>query len=619
MANRPYHAVTRQVDRLFRQGAATGTGECELLHEFLERGDEIAFEAIVARHGPVVLRVCRQLLDDPNDVDDAFQATFLILVRKARSIRHQDALGGWLYGVAHRVAIRARQHRMPRCSGEHDPEKAVDTCQLEQDEIHEAVRDELNRLPQKYRMPIVLCYLEGLSHVATAERLGWPVGTVRGRMARGRDLLRDRLTRRGLTLSASTVALLTVSDACSAPLSQSLIECTVRAASRTVQRLSASGTLSAQAIALTEGVLTAMLWNKLKLAALAVVALPVLAVGVAVLARQLPAATSDLELSRRAARAETPASSPPNGLAVAFAEQAITKNAQQQSSKANAPPDPSSSRGDYKALRAQITEKLTDRQAEIELLEIRLQAEKDELQELMKLIRTKERETAQPVIAKSAREVELAQKARSEELRFLGDRLENLEHGFPENHRRIARVKREAEQLKARLEELEKTSSRPDPARASSSAAKTSSPSDAALGTRLEETRLDLELLKQTVESEHTQLLQAHKLVNQFERGPYDARTFGGPPRATPAPEAETKQANEAHLRLQKRLTEHLRSQYLGDKARLVKAEAELADLELKAGTSAKPAEPAGEIVRRLDALEKKLDQLVEALDKPRK
>lgn len=193
-------AVFRDLQQLVDPGTIAGLTERQVLARFVERRDSVAFEAIVARHGPMVLSVCRQLLRDVNDVDDAFQATFVILIKKADSLRQPDRLGPWLYGVAHRVAYRARTRR--RTADLKDdiaappPDRAVnDREQLD------ALHDEVHLLPEKYRVPVVLCYLEGLTHDEAAARLGWPVGTIHGRLSRARDRLRIRLTRRGVVLS----------------------------------------------------------------------------------------------------------------------------------------------------------------------------------------------------------------------------------------------------------------------------------------------------------------------------------------------------------------------------------------------------------------------------------
>ena len=153
-----------------------------MLERFVTSRDETAFEALVARFGPMVLGVCRRSLDNPQDVDDAFQATFLILVKKARSIRDGDRLGPWLYGVAYKVASRARAqswHRLRRERSHAEEAAVVMPLESERNEWNALLDEELNRLPEKYRAPIVLCHLEGQTHDEAAARLRCPVGTVR--------------------------------------------------------------------------------------------------------------------------------------------------------------------------------------------------------------------------------------------------------------------------------------------------------------------------------------------------------------------------------------------------------------------------------------------------------
>src|SRR5262249_38884073 len=158
------------------------------------------------RHGPMVLGVCRRALADPGEVEDAFQATFLVLVRRARSVRAGDSLGRWLYGVARRVAAksRARSQRSRARSTPLAVEPAAPDPDSSADRIGllAALDEEGGRLPEKYRAPVVLCHLEGLTHAEAAARLRWPVGTVSGRLSRARGLLRDRLVRRGLAPTA---------------------------------------------------------------------------------------------------------------------------------------------------------------------------------------------------------------------------------------------------------------------------------------------------------------------------------------------------------------------------------------------------------------------------------
>ena len=196
----------RQLERLWASGTLTGLSDSQLLGRYVDgRGRdaaaEAAFRELVHRHGPMVLAVCRQLLRHRHDADDAFQATFLVLVRKARSIRVDESLAPWLCSVAYRTARRARE-----IAARYRPMDAVrieepagpspdDTYHFD---LRPLLHEELNRLPDKFRDVIVLCHLEGKSHEEAARLLRWPIGTVSSRLSRGRRLLRSRLERRGV-------------------------------------------------------------------------------------------------------------------------------------------------------------------------------------------------------------------------------------------------------------------------------------------------------------------------------------------------------------------------------------------------------------------------------------
>ena len=212
MAGGTANALARPLRALWDVGVVGGLSDGQLLDRFATGSSESvepAFQALVERHGPMVLRVCRRVLDDPHDADDAFQATFLVLLRRARSVRNRASLASWLHGVAMRIAARAkveaaRRRRIeargirPSIGPDPDPDRY---------DLESLIHEELDRLPEKYRAPIVLCYLEGLTHEGAADQLGWPVGTVRGRLSRARDLLRSRLTRRGVTATAALAAI----------------------------------------------------------------------------------------------------------------------------------------------------------------------------------------------------------------------------------------------------------------------------------------------------------------------------------------------------------------------------------------------------------------------------
>jgi RNA polymerase sigma factor (sigma-70 family) len=250
MSAMPQQAFSAVVQLLRRAAAGQLRDEradAELLARFARDGDEAAFEVLVHRHGPMVWNVCRRLLARTEDAEDAFQAAFLVLVRRAGSIRDGALLGNWLYGVAHRVAVRARA-RAARCAAVEKNGFALEPAapgEQSASDWQRLLHEEVFRLPEKYRRPIVLCYLGGKTNEQAAGDLGWPVGTVKGRLTRARDLLRGRLSRRGITLSA-------------AALTTAFATSRLEAA---VPMIAVNG-LSPNVLSLTRGVLRAMIWTQ---------------------------------------------------------------------------------------------------------------------------------------------------------------------------------------------------------------------------------------------------------------------------------------------------------------------------------------------------------------------
>jgi RNA polymerase sigma factor (sigma-70 family) len=259
-----------------------GQSDAQLLRSFLAQNDEAAFAALVRRHGPMVLGVCRRLLRDPCDAEDAFQATFLVLVRKAASLGRPEQVSNWLYGVAYRTALRARAERMRQHSLEkplYDIPADEPVAELVWQDLRPILDEELNGLPEKYRVPLVLCYFEGKTKRQAARHLGKPEGTVSTQLARGRDLLRERLVRRGLTLSAGVLAATLSHSAASAAVPGALMTSTVRAAVDLAAGKAAAGAIAAPVAVLTEGVMRAMFMTKLKFAAAVMLAVGLFAAG----------------------------------------------------------------------------------------------------------------------------------------------------------------------------------------------------------------------------------------------------------------------------------------------------------------------------------------------------
>ncbi len=300
MASGDLGAVVRGVEALYTAGTVAGLTDSQLLERFVSRSDdgaEPAFTALVKRHGPMVLRVCRGQLPDVHAAEDAFQATFLILARKARSIQKRGSLASWLYGVARRVARRARIEAARRTARERRSLEMADDPTLSHDEppdLLPEVQEEVDHLPEKYRAVIVLCYLEGLTHEEAAGQLRVPVGTVKVRLSRGRERLRGRLIRRGLApaLVAATLAAPT-----HAAVPTPLVDITVKAALKIAMvRAAGMAGLSASVAALVQGVLRAMFFAKLKaIAALTVASLTLLVSSLLVVSAWSPPVRSGQE------------------------------------------------------------------------------------------------------------------------------------------------------------------------------------------------------------------------------------------------------------------------------------------------------------------------------------
>jgi RNA polymerase sigma factor (sigma-70 family) len=252
-----------------RQDGA-GLTDGQLLTCFIELRDEAAIAALVRRHSPMVWGVCRRVLASHHDAEDAFQATFLVLVRKAASVAPRELVGNWLYGVAHQTALKARATAARRQARERLMTAMPEREAAEQDlwdDLQPLLDRELSRLPDKYRAPIVLCDLGGKTRKEAAGQLGVPEGTLAARLARGRVMLAKRLARQGLALSGGSLALLLARNATQACASPAVMASTIKAAALyAAGSAAAAGATSANAAALTEGVLKSMLLAKLKVA-----------------------------------------------------------------------------------------------------------------------------------------------------------------------------------------------------------------------------------------------------------------------------------------------------------------------------------------------------------------
>lgn len=250
-------------------GVSLEIPDAELLSRFCRLRDEAAFTALVRRHGPMVLAVCRRVLRDTHTAEDAFQATFLILARKADSLSKPELLGHWLHGVAYRTAVKARTEAARRRTHEQQavlPQEIAPDDDFLWRDLRPVLDEEVNRLPNRYRVPVVLCYLQGQTNAEAARRLGCSRGTVATLLARAREKLRRRLTQRGVSLSVGVALTALVRTAQGGAVPRTLEQVTVKAAALLAAgQTSALGALAVHAVALAKGVSKGMLMEKLKL------------------------------------------------------------------------------------------------------------------------------------------------------------------------------------------------------------------------------------------------------------------------------------------------------------------------------------------------------------------
>jgi RNA polymerase sigma factor (sigma-70 family) len=279
MAREHLGTLLRLLRRHAGEAVAGALTDAQLLDRFVRQRDEVAFEALFWRHGPMVLAVCRRLLPAA-DAEDAFQATFLILVRKAATIGRRDAVGAWLCRVAYRVALRARAAARPVVElPPEGPPAEPDEEAVAWRDLRPLLDEAIDSLPAKYRAPVVLCYLEGKTNEEAARELGCPKGTVAVRLMRARERLRRRLSRRRLILPAALLGAALAGRAEAGPVEAVLAQTTLKAALCGAAGGTMTGAVSAHAAALAEGVMRAMYLRKLKLTIAAVAALGLIVSG----------------------------------------------------------------------------------------------------------------------------------------------------------------------------------------------------------------------------------------------------------------------------------------------------------------------------------------------------
>jgi RNA polymerase sigma factor (sigma-70 family) len=293
--------------------------DAELLDRYVRQRDQEAFADLVARHGPMVMNVCRRVLIDHHAAEEAWQGTFLVLARRAASVRPAEALPAWLHGVARRVALKARStaSRRALCSSERltadppDP-RADPLAEVSVRELLTAIDEEVGRLPEFYRLPVLQCCFEGQTQEEAARQLGWSPGSLQGRLERGRKRLHDRLTRRGLTLTAALAAI-EASRAAAGPVSAALASPVIAAAALvSAGKPLAPGIVPKSVVALAEGVLHAMFMMRIKtvMAALLLAAALITGGGLLLSLQSVAARQDDDSLigstRTRAARDDTP-------------------------------------------------------------------------------------------------------------------------------------------------------------------------------------------------------------------------------------------------------------------------------------------------------------------------
>jgi RNA polymerase sigma factor (sigma-70 family) len=286
MAQTQLGVVVRHLHRLFGTSALDEPTDHQLLDRFAAHRDEAAFEELLRRHGPLVLGVCRRLLPESHDADDVFQATFLVFVHKASSVRQGTSLGSWLYGVAYRLALKARAAAARRRVHERrraDMRQTSVTGEPAWDEVRPLLDEELARLPDRLRAPLVLCYLQGKTNAEAARELGRPPGSMSKLLARGRDLLRHRLARRGVALSSAALALLVTQNA-GAAVPAALGRATLMAGLAAASGMGVIGLVSARVVGLVQGGLRDMFLTNCKLVLALVLALGALGTGAGFLA-----------------------------------------------------------------------------------------------------------------------------------------------------------------------------------------------------------------------------------------------------------------------------------------------------------------------------------------------
>jgi RNA polymerase sigma factor (sigma-70 family) len=309
LANEPLGTVFRQLRGVVAFERTKNQSDGELLCSFRQRQDQDAFAALLRRHGRLVWHICRRVLHNEHDAEDAFQATFLVLARKAGSIRQAESVSSWLHGVAHRIAMETKRKAARRRAHErqvpcHSPQPAISETAWQ--DLQEALDEELRQLPEKYRAPFILCCLENKSLADAAKQLGWKVGTVSGRLSRARQILQDRLSKRGVMLSAVLTGLAVGPSAATAAVPAVVANATTDAAlAFATGSIATAGIISANVLALTKADLKGMLFTKVKIVTALVLTMTLAATAVGIAAHQVLRPGDQTQKSARPAEEPT--------------------------------------------------------------------------------------------------------------------------------------------------------------------------------------------------------------------------------------------------------------------------------------------------------------------------
>ncbi|HEY1861477.1 MAG TPA: RNA polymerase sigma factor, partial [Gemmataceae bacterium] len=306
--------VLRHLRRMVPPPVPNGVSDAELLSRFVRHNDEAAFELLLWRHGPMVWSLCRRILPDFHEAEDAFQAAMLVLARKAGSIHKKRSPASWLYKVAYRIALRARADSSRRVQCEQRA-RPWPSCEFTSEpdngfaELRPLIDEGLNDLPEKYRAPVVLCYLQNKTNEEAARLLRWPVGTVKTRLAKARELLGGWLRRRGVILSTAGLTASLFPPTSPAALPAGLLSATVKAAMLVSAGLIGATAVSVRSLLLMEGAIQAMFWTKIKIATAVVVVAAVAGSGIGLFSYQTRGADDDGQ-SAPTAQQTTPTVSP---------------------------------------------------------------------------------------------------------------------------------------------------------------------------------------------------------------------------------------------------------------------------------------------------------------------